>query len=106
VLSSFLFRFRSPRNFRVALRVGDRDYVGEGFSLQAARHSAASEALKFLRTLPLPLSSSESISASPSQPTLRVNGSDNDDGDSEKKSSGDSETDTGNTSTGVFIHSS
>lgn len=45
---------RPPRQFYVALKVGQRDFVGEGETLQVARHSAAAMALKVLRNLPLP----------------------------------------------------
>lgn len=38
----------------MALKVGEREFVGEGETLQAARHNAASMALKVLKNLPLP----------------------------------------------------
>ena len=47
--------FTKPsRRFCVALKVGSREFIGEGNTLQAARHFAASMALKVLRNLPLP----------------------------------------------------
>lgn len=45
---------RPPHRFSVALKVGEREFIGEGETLQAARHSAASMALKVLKNLPLP----------------------------------------------------
>jgi hypothetical protein len=38
----------------VSLRVGTRDFLGEGPTAQAARHDAASKALHHLKSLPLP----------------------------------------------------
>jgi double-stranded RNA-binding protein Staufen len=38
----------------VSLRVGTRDFLGEGPTAQAARHDAASKALHQLKSLPLP----------------------------------------------------
>jgi len=40
--------------FHVSLKVGEREFVGEGETMQAARHCAASMALNALRTLPMP----------------------------------------------------
>lgn len=40
--------------FSVILRVGSREYTGEGHTVQAARHSAASQALMELKQLPVP----------------------------------------------------
>ncbi|GLH04028.1 Maternal effect protein staufen [Gryllus bimaculatus] len=40
--------------FYVSLRVGTREFLGEGPTAQAARHDAASRALSQLRNLPLP----------------------------------------------------
>lgn len=40
--------------FNVILRVGNREYTGEGHTVQAARHNAASKALNELKQLPLP----------------------------------------------------
>jgi len=40
--------------FHVSLMVGEREFFGEGETMQAARHSAATMALNLLRTLPLP----------------------------------------------------
>lgn len=45
--------FHTPM-FYVSLRVGAREFFGEGGSPQAARHDAASKALEELRNLPLP----------------------------------------------------
>jgi len=43
-----------PPLFCVQLRVGARDFMGEGATAQAAKHGAAGKALKMLRDLPLP----------------------------------------------------
>ncbi|XP_049776933.1 double-stranded RNA-binding protein Staufen homolog 2-like isoform X1 [Schistocerca cancellata] len=43
-----------PPMFYVSLRVGSREFIGEGMSGQAAKHDAASKALSQLRNLPLP----------------------------------------------------
>jgi hypothetical protein len=43
-----------PSLFMVSLRVGARDFLGEGPTAQAARHDAASKALHQLKSLPLP----------------------------------------------------
>jgi len=40
--------------FHVSLKVGEREFLGEGETMQAARHCAASMALSVLHTLPLP----------------------------------------------------
>lgn len=40
--------------YRVSLKVGEREFFGEGETMQAARHCAASMALKVLGSLPLP----------------------------------------------------
>ena len=40
--------------FHVSLKVGEQEFFGEGETMQAARHCAATMALNFLRTLPLP----------------------------------------------------
>lgn len=45
---------RFPRVFYVSLKVGQREFIGEGNTRQAARHAAAAKALKVLRNLPLP----------------------------------------------------
>jgi len=43
-----------PPMFCVQLRVGTRDFVGEGATAQAAKHGAAGKALKVLKDLPIP----------------------------------------------------
>jgi len=43
-----------PPMFCVQLRVGTRDFVGEGATAQAAKHGAAGKALKILKDLPIP----------------------------------------------------
>lgn len=50
---------RPPNRFCILLKVGSREFIGEGNTLQAARHQAASLALKTLRELPLPQSASK-----------------------------------------------
>ena len=50
-------RLRYPKPvqiFHVSLKVGEREFFGEGETMQAARHCAATRALGVLRTLPLP----------------------------------------------------
>ena len=49
--------------FYVSLRVGSREFMGEGRTRQAARHSAAEKALKVLRNLPLPSAPATSAAA-------------------------------------------
>lgn len=46
---------RAPTVFYVSLKVGQREFIGEGRTRQAARHNAADKALKVLRSLPLPI---------------------------------------------------
>lgn len=76
---------RAPSVFYVSLKVGSREFVGEGRTRQAARHAAAEKALKVLRNLPLPsappASSSVSNAKTPSQGTPEKDG---DQGDSEE----------------------
>ena len=43
-----------PSLFVVSLRVGTREFLGEGPTPQAARHDAASKALHQLKSLPMP----------------------------------------------------
>jgi len=43
-----------PPLFCVQLTVGNRDFIGEGATAQAAKHAGANKALKMLRDLPLP----------------------------------------------------
>ncbi|XP_070208413.1 double-stranded RNA-binding protein Staufen homolog isoform X2 [Littorina saxatilis] len=45
---------RPPRPFYVMLKVGHREFIGDGPTRQAARHSAASKALRVLKNMPLP----------------------------------------------------
>lgn len=40
--------------FFVTLRVGTREFIGEGTTAQQAKHNAASKALKLMKTLPMP----------------------------------------------------
>ncbi|XP_076456798.1 double-stranded RNA-binding protein Staufen homolog isoform X2 [Babylonia areolata] len=44
---------RPPRPFYVMLKVGTKEYIGEGPTRQQARHNAATKALKVLRNLPI-----------------------------------------------------
>ena len=41
-----------PRAFYVSLRVGHREFIGDGPTRQAARHNAAQKALRILKNLP------------------------------------------------------
>lgn len=43
-----------PRVFYVSLKVGQREFIGEGHNRQEARNDAASKALNILKKLPLP----------------------------------------------------
>lgn len=43
-----------PPMFYVQLRVGNRDFPGEGPTAQAAKHNAAGKALKMLKEMPIP----------------------------------------------------
>ena len=45
---------KPPRICYVSLKVGTREFIGEGNTRQAARHCAASKALEILRDLPMP----------------------------------------------------
>lgn len=45
---------RPPRLFYVSLKVGQREFIGEGMSRQMARHNAAKKALDILKALPVP----------------------------------------------------
>ncbi|XP_045181641.2 double-stranded RNA-binding protein Staufen homolog isoform X2 [Mercenaria mercenaria] len=45
---------RPPRTFYVSLKVGTREFIGEGISRQMARHNAAKKALEILRSLKIP----------------------------------------------------
>ncbi|KAK6186777.1 hypothetical protein SNE40_006053 [Patella caerulea] len=50
-------RYRYPRPTRsayVSLKVGQREFIGEGPTHQAARHTAATKALRILKNLPPP----------------------------------------------------
>ncbi|XP_075233577.1 double-stranded RNA-binding protein Staufen isoform X2 [Lycorma delicatula] len=54
-------RFENQRNYgskgaalyRVSVKVGEKEFLGEGITAQAARHDAASKALEELRNLPV-----------------------------------------------------
>lgn len=41
------------RAFYVSLRVGHREFIGDGPTRQAARHNAAQKALRILKNLPV-----------------------------------------------------
>lgn len=43
-----------PKIFYVQLTVGDREFLGEGKTRQAARHNAAMKALQALQNEPIP----------------------------------------------------
>lgn len=60
---------RPPRTFYVSLKVGTREFIGEGISRQMARHNAAKKALEILRSLKIP----ESGEQAPPQTELNVN---------------------------------
>ncbi|RWS10943.1 double-stranded RNA-binding protein Staufen 2-like protein, partial [Dinothrombium tinctorium] len=48
-------RYHYPRGLYCAtVKVGDKEFIGKGKTIQAARHAAAEEALRVLRDLPLP----------------------------------------------------
>ena len=46
--------YKYPRTFYMSLKVGQREFIGEGATRQDARHNAAHKALNILRNLPLP----------------------------------------------------
>lgn len=50
--------------YKVTVKVGEREFSGEGLTAQAARHDAAAKALDQLRNLPLEPSMVEAIVAS------------------------------------------
>ncbi|XP_064597093.1 double-stranded RNA-binding protein Staufen homolog isoform X2 [Liolophura sinensis] len=56
---------RMPRMFYTSLKVGPREFIGEGPTRQAARHMAATKALKILRLIPLPNQSAGKIKDEP-----------------------------------------
>lgn len=60
---------RPPRTFYVSLKVGTREFIGEGISRQMARHNAAKKALEILRSLKIP----ETGDQSPIQTETNVN---------------------------------
>ena len=43
-----------PRVFYVSLKVGPREFIGEGHTRQDARHDAAKKALSIIEKLPMP----------------------------------------------------
>uniref|UniRef100_T1ITP3 DRBM domain-containing protein n=1 Tax=Strigamia maritima TaxID=126957 RepID=T1ITP3_STRMM len=63
---------RTPQMFYISLTVGNREFVGEGRTAQAARHNAAAKALKMLRELPLP----ESAAPQEVEEEIAINGND------------------------------
>ena len=40
--------------FLVTLKVGSKEFMGEGTTAQQAKHNAASKALKMIKALPMP----------------------------------------------------
>lgn len=61
-----------PRVFYVSLKVGAREFIGEGNTRQAARHNAADKALKTLSRLPLP--ADRQVQDGKDKPTEEVDG--------------------------------
>ena len=57
---------RMNRAFYVSLRVGHREFIGDGGTPQAARHNAAQKALKVLKHLP-PHSGGNKVEEEPPQ---------------------------------------
>ncbi|XP_046335336.1 double-stranded RNA-binding protein Staufen homolog isoform X2 [Haliotis rufescens] len=45
---------RMPRTFYVSLKVGQKEFIGDGPTRQAARHNAATKALRILRNMSMP----------------------------------------------------
>ncbi|XP_035213762.1 double-stranded RNA-binding protein Staufen homolog isoform X1 [Stegodyphus dumicola] len=73
-------RYHYPKvpTYYVSLKVGTRQFFGEGRTAQAARHAAAEEALSILRNLPYP----ENVKRQSELPLSKPNGeSPEDDGD-------------------------
>lgn len=48
------YHYPVPKIFYVQLSVGSREFIGDGRTRQAARHSAAMQALQALRNEPIP----------------------------------------------------
>lgn len=48
------YHYPVPKIFYVQLSVGSNEFIGEGRTRQAARHSAAMKALQALRNEPIP----------------------------------------------------
>lgn len=48
------YHYPVPKIFYVQLSVGSHEFIGEGRTRQAARHSAAMKALQALRNEPIP----------------------------------------------------
>lgn len=75
-LAKFLsYRYSYPkygRVFYVSLKVGHREFIGEGATRQSARHSAAEKALRVLRTLPLPEKMEEKENAAAESTVVEV----------------------------------
>ncbi|XP_054717889.1 double-stranded RNA-binding protein Staufen homolog 2-like isoform X2 [Uloborus diversus] len=65
-------RYHYPKvpTYYVSLKVGSRQFFGEGRTAQAARHAAAEEALTVLRNLPYP----ENVKRQPEVPLPKTNG--------------------------------
>ncbi|KAB7494042.1 Double-stranded RNA-binding protein Staufen-like protein 2 [Armadillidium nasatum] len=63
--------------FFVNLRVGNKDFCGEGATAQQAKHNAASKALKVIKALPIPDSSSSSHSSSNSTTSTNLSTTNN-----------------------------
>ncbi|CAG9855151.1 unnamed protein product [Phyllotreta striolata] len=65
------FRPSAPHNagdpYTVRLRVGEREYPGQGYTVQAARHDAATKAIEHIKQLGDPEQSSVSMSPDHSQ---------------------------------------
>lgn len=75
---------KPPRIYYVSLKVGTREFIGEGNSRQTARHCAASKAMEILRSLPMPDGKIEKTQAT--EETADTEKTEDEDGDDKSKS--------------------
>lgn len=64
---------RMPRIYHVSLKVGQREFIGEGTSRQEARHDAAAKALNILNKLPMPNDDGRKVEQKPDEENLEEN---------------------------------
>jgi double-stranded RNA-binding protein Staufen len=71
---------RFQRVFYMSLKVGQREFIGEGVTRQTARHNAAEKALSVLQKLPLPCDDSKRPQGEPPVTTVTASTPDVDEG--------------------------